>query len=115
MRLWLRWHERAAVAVELWQAGAWVVLLWKAMAGNPQPRNERFHCWAPPQAMLLLWMVPLVELAPLENQGAEASHECPWSHLHLEVAPQALGQSQLLAQPVVQRLPFQRESPVGGP
>ena len=93
----MRWHERAAVAVELWQAGArvelWVatvlVLLWKAMAGNPQPRNERFHCWVPRLAMLLLRMVSLPALAPPESQGAEVSHACLWSHLPLEVVPQA--------------------------
>ena len=48
------WVElwQATVWVELWQARAWV-WLWKATAGHPRPRNERFHCRVPPQAMLL--------------------------------------------------------------
>jgi hypothetical protein len=51
---WKWWHGQVALVVELWQARAWMVLLWQTKAGSHQPRNERSHCWAPPQATLLV-------------------------------------------------------------
>jgi hypothetical protein len=117
----MRWQGQATVAVELWRAAgqvelwlarAWA-LLWMATAENPQPRIERSHCWDPPQAMLLLNVVLLYAQAPPENQGAGVSHAYPRPHLLSMVAPHAVGQPQLLAQRVVQLMPFQRETAVG--